>query len=125
MKTTNLSPGYCVQSGCRSLWWFVCAGGTPYLAVGSGYPLHRSGWEACGGYSGPVERHGCAYLGGKVCGVETGRLLLELRSRKVGDGESVLGRKYPLLRSLLGEGWSERGILWLWKAIRRVCRLGV
>lgn len=104
MKTTNLSPGYCVQSGCRSLWWFVCAGGMPYLAVGSGYPSHRSGWEACEGYSGPVERHGCADLGGKVGGVETGRLLLELRSREGGGWGKRTGKKVSVAQVLAWRG---------------------
>ena len=44
IQRTNC-PGYWVQSGCRRLWGFVCAGGTPHLAAGGPTTEARGGWK--------------------------------------------------------------------------------
>lgn len=105
IKRTNC-PRNGVPSACRRLWGCVCAGDTLHLPAGPCDPLRRGGVGGGGpgprrgeGESAAAERRGRADLARKVCRVEAQSCFESCALGKVGDGESVLGRKCPLLRT--------------------------
>lgn len=102
-------PGFRVKSDCRRPWGSVC-GGALQLAVGTrcssrraavgwevGGPASGAWWVGWGSESAAAEGRGRADLRCRACMGEGRSCFWSCALGAVGDGESVSGRKCPLL----------------------------